>query len=636
VASDYGPSVLLVTGPDGDVLRDVCYGSPSALKTGDPRKASAEGGGSEGGCAVKYWFQYVEKKKPPSTKAQETGTALHADLERYVLTGARDISELALCGLHMVPPPDAYPPTDLAVELDMGASYIEAHAKRDPELAGVLLVARDLRLLGRYTEADALLRAEGLLSLSGLPVLGRIDMVHARGLNYGAADVGDVADPPGTIEVIDWKTSSDVNRYAKTPGGLARDLQMLAYGRYLILQAARLGLPGSAGAALAWLRLSHGYFQTRGRRLTRKVSVMLSVAEICDRWEQGAPVARTILDAARSNSAADVEPNLDSCDAYGGCPHRAYCPHSTSRGLSHYFPASGLVRPAKQGASLMGFLDNLRAADMKKSADAVDPKVAAAWKIIKDAAPLPLPDSTDQIGYPATSGDAAKIVASIEGWPPAASGFGGAGTLGKATITTADEICSLAGEVADLAAAARSAAPATTPATPTTPTTPATPPATTVPISGPDTPDSDPASATVGPDGGKKKSAKPPAAKKPADKPADKSAAAAATGDSIGGALVFVDCVPSCVVTRLEPALLELARKLAEEASAELGVTVNDIRACEAKPLGFGGWKGIYSAAVRAMELPPGPLMLDARGSELFNIAAEALRERAGLYTRGI
>jgi hypothetical protein len=56
-------------------------------------------------------------------------------------------------------------------------------------------------------------------------------------------------------------------------------------------------------------------------------------------------------------------------------------------------------------------------------------------------------------------------------------------------------------------------------------------------------------------------------------------------------------------------------------------------------PLGFGKWKGVLSAAIRETDIPAGTYQIDARGSEVYEEAVQALRQvvkrTGGVYLRG-
>lgn len=604
-----------------EILHFLRYLSPSAMKTADP--------GSDGGCFRKFYYQYRLGRKQPSTAAQELGTALHAELEAYAKTGAKNLSALALAGLHMVPKPG----DDLLVEVEMSAEF----SSTDAEIQMAVEESIGLRLAGDYAGADRLLAAVGIVSASGVPIIGRIDLVHGRGTNQGTDDPSEAIDPPNTVEVYDWKTSSNVERYGKTAAQLGRDIQMLSYGRWVFLVE-----PGAER-----VRLSHGYFQTRGRATTRKVSVLLERAELLRRWEYVANLARQIIDVAGAASVEDVPANLSACESFGGCFHRDVCTAGMNKGLRNFFPAAKLKqKPPDNGANTMGVLDKLRAAEAARLAatgapqgPAIPPEFAAAWTAIKASG------ATLGLGYPAVGGDAAKYVATLDKLELKGAGFAGTGQLGSATISTLAEAVEVAAELAEMVAPAAEQAPA--------------------PISAvaPDVPASDPAIASAGPDGKdptKKRGPKPkptpvvPAATKPvesttpepttpepttpaATQPIATANAIAATV-SIGGAgcAIFVDAVPSIPFIRLNGRLLELADAIAAEMSKQLGIEVHDIRACEAKPLGFGGWKGVYAKHVDGMELEEGTYVVDARGSELMQIAAETLSKKAALYVVGI
>ena len=572
--------------PDGEVR----YLSPSAATLADP--------GSDGGCLRKFYYQYRLGIKVPGSKAQADGQALHAELERYIKTGNRNMSALALAGLHMVPPP---PHDDVLVEHEMSSAF------SDPEHAFAVDEARALRLAGDLDGARRMLESVEIVSASGIPIIGRIDLVHGRGTNQGTEDPSDALDPPGTIEILDFKTSSNVERYAKTPAELGRTIQMLAYGMWAALDP-----------EVHHVRLSHAYFQTKGRPVTRKVSVRLPRTEILARWEYAENLARRIADAARLPSVDDVEPNLSACGSFGGCFYADQCSARQSK--------QGLIFPRKEKKDPMALsvLDKIKKADAERAAPAVPPEFAKAWQTIKDVG------AKLGHGYPSVAGDAAKWVAAIDKLPDfKGQGLAGAGNLGSATVANIEDAQQVAGELAEVLAESES-----DPAIPTgaaESTAPPPPPAATkvTPLA-PDAPASDPAIASAGPEGkdptkkgGTRSKAKPAAEAPKVEVP-----------PTAGGFALFVDCVPSCAHVRLEIDLLKLADDVAALASEELGAKVYDIRACDAKPLGFGGWRGVYAGHVFDMKVPDGPVVVMTGGSELLQVACEALSKRATMFVR--
>ena len=207
---------------DGELL----YSSASTLTTADPS--------SDGGCLRKAWYQVVMGIKSPSTKSQLIGTQTHAEIEHYEKTGEKKLGPIAMSGFHMLPEPGP----DLGIEKDIGYNEV-AH----DEAADMEARAAEMVKLGQHEGAETLRemaiirRLHGApIRAAGVPIVGFIDLVHARGPNKGGTSIEDTVDPPNTVEVIDWKTTSDP-RYIKSAPEVAKTIQMTTYGKWVITRA---------------------------------------------------------------------------------------------------------------------------------------------------------------------------------------------------------------------------------------------------------------------------------------------------------------------------------------------------------------------------------------------------------------
>jgi hypothetical protein len=303
---EYGPSVL-----DGKVR----YLSASQLQSFDA--------GGYGGCARRWWFRNVAKKPERATKATDLGTKVHAQVEHYLRTGEDVLGEIARAGRRFIPKPGP----DLLVEFGFGT------------------------LVGD--------RVESVLKSAGVPFVGRIDLMHARG--EWIDDDGARRDEPGGTETIDWKSTaqieSDVDEvtgivrrrgYAKSGEELAKTWQMLGYGV--------VGLALWPGAKS--VRSSHGYFQTKGRREASKRSAVMSAAKVREGWAASEPIVEQVKSAAGESKVEALPANYSACNAYGGCPHRAYCPRDANHVLAEMFG---------RGAA-MGILDKIQGKSSAASA----------------------------------------------------------------------------------------------------------------------------------------------------------------------------------------------------------------------------------------------------------------------------
>jgi len=260
---------------------DVRFFSPTSLEMGDPRT---------GGCALKWWFRYVRRIKGPDTDYLDAGRKLHDELARYQRTGDRSLSALAMSGLHMVPTGP-----DLQVEFP----------------------------LHRVSGKDIF----SLLHADGVPVVAFVDHMNRRGVNMGADDITDTHDPPGTVEIIDWKWKRDGSKseYYLARDQLITNTQLcgygLAIGRYFNAPHVRIG---------------HGYFPSmRGK--PRKVTKLHVLQDYADNWKYVDGLARNLRCVAQESNPERIEGNRNACESYGGCPYRDQCPTFKSTSSADIF-----------------------------------------------------------------------------------------------------------------------------------------------------------------------------------------------------------------------------------------------------------------------------------------------------------
>lgn len=247
--------------------------SVSSLEKGDSSKPN--------GCLRRWHYQYIGGIKEPPSKAMEAGTKLHEEIAHYLTTGEKTLSSQVMAGLHMIPEPGA----DLLVEHDI--------IPAQPD--------------GKSGLAHAVLKA------SGVPIVGAIDLIHARGTNKGTTSIEETYDPKGTIEVIDWKTCRTLN-HAKTGPDLMKSIQMTGYGKYIF----------EAEPDAVLVRLSHGYFPSQGT--PRKSTIRADRDQIDKSWEHANRVASSIRDAAKEPNPDLVEANTQACNSFGKeCPAKSVC-----------------------------------------------------------------------------------------------------------------------------------------------------------------------------------------------------------------------------------------------------------------------------------------------------------------------
>ena len=297
----------------------------------------------EGGCHRKWFFEKVEHRKPPKTIAQDTGTALHGQIETHLKTGADSLGIIVRAGKHFIPEPKE----GLLVEHELGDELV-LRPLSSPEKIQLQASPseRVVRLFDEWRKMAAEVDAGGcdgadvavasewykqnlsaalVADGTAIPFVGYIDVVNTRG--FWIDDDGSTKLMPANgIEVIDWKTSSNIEKWAKSASALVDTVQLAVYAEYISRRFPKT----------TQVRLSHGYFQTKGRKASKR-SVLVPVDVIRERWQSVSRTVRAMADVAKESDASKVEPNYDSCAVFGGCPHRHLCPRSPEQILVDLF-----------------------------------------------------------------------------------------------------------------------------------------------------------------------------------------------------------------------------------------------------------------------------------------------------------
>ena len=247
--------------------------SVSALEKADASKSN--------GCLRRWWYQYIKGIKEEQSDQMVKGEKLHAEIAHYLTTGKKVLSSQVMAGMHMIPEPGS----DLLVEHDIV-----------PQMPD-----------GKSGLKRAVLKA------SEIPIVGAIDLIHARGVNKGGMDIEETYDPKNTIEVIDWKSCRTLSHIKSGPD-LLKTIQMVGYGKYIF----------DAEPEVELVRLSHGYFPSQGS--PRKTTIRATREQIEKSWEHSNRVASSIRDAAKEINPDLVEANTNACRAYGKeCPAIKEC-----------------------------------------------------------------------------------------------------------------------------------------------------------------------------------------------------------------------------------------------------------------------------------------------------------------------
>ena len=217
------------------------------------------------GCARKGYFKYVLGLEEPSTGKQELGTQLHALIEHRLTTGVRPSGEGEALGLY---------------------------------LAGEKIIER--------VAARAIVGVEQALPpfiLVGVKLKGFVDVITEDG-------------------IVDWKTTSDINRYGKTAEDLTTDLQMLLYAR-------------ACHPLLDEVKLAHGQFQTRGARRAEFVEVSVTQKAIDTQLDKVIiPLVERVKSIVAEPSVSDVDPDYRKCQM---CAFRAQCPKEGTSAIMSFF-----------------------------------------------------------------------------------------------------------------------------------------------------------------------------------------------------------------------------------------------------------------------------------------------------------
>lgn len=298
----------------------VQYLSPSAIAKYNP---------SELGCPARWYFRYVEGRPEPSSKGQEEGTRVHEQIEAYLTRGESTLGSVARTALPFLPDP--------------GSVQVEQNIKN--------------------------------LTLASIPITGRIDCLNASGTVIDEA--GKSQKEPGTIEVIDWKTTSNFS-YAKRAGELLATSQMSIYGLWAAQE-----YPFAPVIGLSHVTMLKKSGQTARKALYRSNRVELETAR--ERLEK---LVEEIKQVARETEPSKVEKNIAACAAFGGCPHRVYCPVACGTPVfARLLATERAENPNQEGEKMASIFDKLK---QHKAAETQAPKGLDAPKA-EEKKPSPTP-----------------------------------------------------------------------------------------------------------------------------------------------------------------------------------------------------------------------------------------------------
>ncbi len=518
----------------------------------------------DGGCNLRWMYAKVLGKKEPEHDFNVLGTQVHNQQKHFLTTGEDVLGEIARAGLHLLPRKDS------ALRVEWGL-----HDKPQP-------VDKSGKAVNYFPPQESLVTA------AGVKLIGFIDLIDPRP-DHILPD-GSIIHEPGTVEVIDHKTTSGF-KWAKEGEKLIYTSQMPGYGMFV-------------AAKYPWakqVRLSHIYYLTKGAPEAKKKTHVFSMDEIKRRWHSVVePMAENMKAVAALKDEHEVEGNLNACEAFRGCAHKAYC---------HTYKNQSALKRIK-----MGLLKSRNAAPAAVNGSAAATNGATATNTTPWIGTPP-----PQVGAAAVEAAPKKTLGSIfkdtstPDVPAAAGLLVGAAVAGVDYVTPAGAVVNFSSEagpgwrvftpkaggppqVLDSNSSLTVVPP---------PAPPAPPPAVAAP-------------AKRGP-GRPKKNAN-----------AAEAAGAAPAAEAAEGIELFINAIPSGPFTDLITYVSEITNDMQETFKVpDIRVAPND------SEIGYRRWEGALVAAVKQQPPAPGTYVAFTKGNQLVEIAAEAL---ASVYqaTRGV
>lgn len=586
-------------GSSVDKHRRIRYTSVSQITNFDPSQF--------GGCNRKWWLDKIGRIKTPQTAAQDTGVQIHEQIETYLTTGDDVLGIVARAGMRFLPKPGPGLHVEMAFGDEKIVELFDEKRKQEDEMA---------RNGGGYFSSDwaehvswhgvnvADILPNYLIAAGDVPILGAIDVINDRGEWLDGE--GALWRAPNEVEVIDWKTSADIDKYAKTGPELIQTNQMIVYAKYASQRFSRA----------EQIRISHGYFQTRGTPRAKKVSTLVGLDIVERRWLHIEQRINEMKQIARETEIEKVPANLEACSAYRGCAFAAYCPRSAKSTIM-----AALQAAENADKKPMGLLDKIKSG---QSLTATAPVAAPA----KPPTPTPVADPI--------------VAAEIERLKAAERGDDrGTCKVDGETLTPENSSRLPSGDVVHIGCkpgVMPPDAPASNPATNAAPVPPealATLPPdvrTVVENHGATTPTTAP---ELSPE--KRGRGRPPGSTKKSESTTNASEVHGTRiveiAEASASRQLFVDCI---VKGRITVDLSAYVEKMCADLAAKFGAA--DIRCAPSdSPLSFGKWKGALAAAIR--ENPPenGTYVLHGvRESEIRLVVCETLEPLCTVFVRGV
>lgn len=232
--------------------------SPTAVETFDNNSVF--------GCERKWFFAYRTDLPREENPAAALGDLVHKSIDRYLEGGAKQPGLL-----HEV----ARPAQSIMNE-------------RHPRL-----IAHELKLDGRSP-----------LVLEGVPITGRLDTIYRDG---------------NGLEILDWKTTSSIKKWAKSDDEVIAHTQMILYDLWAVK---------NVDFEPSSLRNTQVFMATKGKEKPETRGGIIQ-KELLERRtkEVSATVAR-IRALSAENDVEKFTPDTSKCFKAFGCPYRDFCPRT--------------------------------------------------------------------------------------------------------------------------------------------------------------------------------------------------------------------------------------------------------------------------------------------------------------------
>ncbi len=289
------------------------------------------------GCQRKSWFEVRAGLKGPPTKSLLLGDQVHKQIEHYLVTGQ-----------------DA-----LGKEARAGKGHVDA-----------LKACFPVFQIEQWIET---------LTIAGVKIRGRVDFT------------GRIVGDPRIKAIVDWKTTSDFQKWGKTSNQLKKDTQMLIYRAAAEIEGCDENL-----------EMMHVYFGTN-KRESEIVRTTINRQQLADGIGDITSKLEQMKSVMRITNSEEVKPDRSKC---GNCPYVQHCPapgaSSFMASLTSKFKAAAQpeikqIAPnpdtevTKTGTTAALARDSVLPPDAPKS----DPKLAA--DPVEGFSPLPAPRSQGEV-----------------------------------------------------------------------------------------------------------------------------------------------------------------------------------------------------------------------------------------------